>query len=330
MYGGNRKLTKPYRKHLKSYNDLVTPYEATRTGFIEIALEKNRKATPFIEEAKALRILARKAKQPEELVSIPQIQSSLLTAAGLSDKALTHLTERYKNEAVNNLIENFLKPAGKKFADELVYRFLLTRGDTLGGMMRNIAGALGERKFVRSLITMLSLLKIDYFWLHNKSQTWIANSPDDADIEKILKGVSWQNEQGNRVLLFNTTVPNVGKNVDLCLLNCQHDNLGHRCDKKKEIIAVPTLYLALGELKGGVDPAGADEHWKTANTALERIRSAFSGDSLNPYTFFVGAAIENAMANEIFNQLRQNTLTNAANLTDEKQLFSLCEWLINI
>ncbi len=26
--------------------------------------------------------------------------------------------------------------------------------------------------------------------------------------------------------------------------------------------------LMLGELKGGIDPAGADEHWKTANTVL--------------------------------------------------------------
>ena len=30
-----------------------------------------------------------------------------------------------------------------------------------------------------------------------------------------------------------------------------------------------------GELKGGIDPAGADEHWKTGNSALVRIRKAF-------------------------------------------------------
>lgn len=323
-------MKRPYREHLKSYNDLVTSYEATRTGFIEIALEKNRKATPFIEEAKALRVLARKAKCPEDLHKIPQIQNSLLTAAGLSDKALTHLEKRHKEEAISNLVENFLVPAGKKFVDELVYRFLLTRGDTLGGMMRNIAGTLGERKFIRNLIALLSLQKIEYMWFHNKSLSWIPTSIDDTDIERVLKGISWQNKHGNRVLLFNTTVPNVGKNVDLCLLNCQHNDLGDRYSKKKAIISSPELFVALGELKGGIDPAGADEHWKTANSALGRIRKAFSKERLKPCLFFTGAAIEKSMAEEIFDQLRQNALTNAANLTNEEQVCSLCEWLISI
>ena len=47
----------PYRQHLSNFEDLITPYESTRAGFIELALEKNIKASPFIEEAKALRIL---------------------------------------------------------------------------------------------------------------------------------------------------------------------------------------------------------------------------------------------------------------------------------
>ncbi|MBN1795428.1 MAG: hypothetical protein JW804_02030 [Sedimentisphaerales bacterium] len=37
-----------YKNHIKSYNDLITPYQATRAGFIEIALEKNRKAITLI------------------------------------------------------------------------------------------------------------------------------------------------------------------------------------------------------------------------------------------------------------------------------------------
>jgi hypothetical protein len=83
-------------------------------------------------------------------------------------------------------------------------------------------------------------------------------------------------------------------------------------------------------LKGRIDPAGADEHWKTANTALDRIRKAFSRSKMKPKTFFIGAAIENAMAKEIFSQLKRKTLTNAANLTNEKQVFSLCRWLVSV
>ena len=92
----------------------------------------------------------------------------------------------------------------------------------------------------------------------------------------------------------------------------------------------PALYIALGELKGGIDPAGADEHWKTARTSLSRIRDAFNGHELSPHLFFVGGAIENSMAEEIWNQLEDNTLGNAANLTDANQVASLCRWLCNL
>jgi len=318
-----------YKSHIKSSKDLITPYEATRAGFIEIALEKNRKASPFVEEARALRIIASEADEPADLLKLDKIYGSLLTASGLSDKALTHLAKKDQIKAAQNLIDNFLKPAGEKFVDELVYRFLLTRGDTLGGMMRNIAGVIGERKFARSIISMLSVQKTKYFWLNKDSKTWIANSLDDTDIENYLKGLSWRNKLGDRILLFNITVPNVKKNVDLCLLNCCYKDIESFSSSKK-VIASPEYYVALGELKGGIDPAGADEHWKTANMALDRIRKAFSKKKMKPNTFFVGAAIENAMSKEIFSQLKRRILTNAANLTNEKQVFSLCEWLINI
>jgi len=36
------------------------------------------------------------------------------------------------------------------------------------------------------------------------------------------------------------------------------------------------------------------------------------------------------MAKEIYNQLQANILTNAANLTNEEQVVSLCDWLLKI
>jgi type II restriction enzyme len=46
------------------------------------------------------------------------------------------------------------------------------------------------------------------------------------------------------------------------------------------------LAWAKGAKQGRIDPAGADEHWKTAHTALNRIREAFAKKKLKPYTFF--------------------------------------------
>jgi hypothetical protein len=84
--------------------------------------------------------------------------------------------------------------------------------------------------------------------------------------------------------------------------------------------------LSIGELKGGIDPAGADEHWKTANTALSRVRNVFNKLPL----MFIGAAIESAMSIEIFTQYQSGDLANCANLTSDEQLASLCEWLVGI
>lgn len=136
----------PYRDHLQSQADLVTTYEATRAGFVALALEKNRKAAPYVAEARALQLAATSARTPADLLNIEGIEAGLLTAAGLSDKALVHLLPQDRQEAVANLIKNFLEPADGKFIEELVFRFLLTRGDALGGSMRNVGGSAGAKK----------------------------------------------------------------------------------------------------------------------------------------------------------------------------------------
>lgn len=92
----------------------------------------------------------------------------------------------------------------------------------------------------------------------------------------------------------------------------------------------PTKAIMLGELKGRIVPAGTDEHWKTANTALERIRTSYSSVGHTVQTSFVGAAIEKAMANEIFDQLSNGTMTNAANLINNDQLVDYCNWIIEL
>ena len=318
----------PFNNHLKSHENLITPYEETRAGFISLALEKNRKATPFVEEAKALKVFASRANIPKDLLQMYEIQNSLLTAAGISDKAKNHLQEEDKQEAIKGLIGNFLEPSGKLFIDELVYRFLLTRGDSLGGRMRNIAGALGEWRFTRILISTCSISGIDFEYLDSKTKKWM-NSNSEPEIEKHVKGLHWLSNRNERTLIYNLTVPTVKKNVDLCLFDCSPNDIIFGSNKDSAHHK-PEKYLALGELKGGIDPAGADEHWKTANSALDRIRKAFSGKNCNPKTFFVGAAIENAMAKEIYHQLSNRTLSNGANLTNEDQVVSLCYWLIKI
>ena len=314
----------PYRRHLKSSDDLVTTYEATRAGFVALALEKNRRATPFVAEARALQEAASTATAPVDLLRIQDIEAGLLTAAGLSDKALEHLLPEDKTEAINGLIKNFLEPAGAKFVEELVFRFLLTRGDALGGAMRNIGGVLAQRRLTRAIISTLAIAGVRYRWQQAKSRNWVEMAEDDSEIELSLRGLSWQHQRKQRTIIYNLTVPLVKNNVDLCLFDLSPERLD------SANYANPASYLALGELKGGIDPAGADEHWKTARTALERIREAFSKAGHSPYTFFIGAAIEKKMASEVWDQLKRGTLANATNLNDENQIASVSRWLCQL
>lgn len=311
---------------IKSADDLITSRQDTRAGFIAMALEKNYMAVPYIEEAKALKALASQVKEPKDLLQLKSIRVGLLTASGLSDKSLNYFTDDDKILAIKILIEKFLEPAGENFIDELVYRYLLTKGDALGGRARNLAGSLGERKFLRSLISVFNISGINYKWKDNASHTWLDKPTDDTGIEKRIKAIYWKKKK-DRLMILNTNIPLVNKNVDVSILQSTIDEFKAG---KQSIIHQYNKYVALGELKGGFDPAGADEHWKTANTALNRIRTSFDNEKLKPQTFFVGAAIENAMAIEIFEQLNTGIMSNAANLTNDGQLTEICNWIIKL
>jgi len=312
--------------HIRTAVDLVTPYENTRAGFVRMALERNRRASPYVVEARDLNAQALKAKTPAELFKIAGIRAALLTAAGISDKAAGHIDEQGYDDAIAGLIQNYLEPAGQNFREELVYRFLLTRGDTLGGSMRNVVGALAQRRFTSMLLARLrnSGSAYAYRMAGSKTRKWQHDQALDAVAPENIKAVAWTNQNGSRVMSYNLTIPCVGKNVDMNLLDCKPD------DFSGAILTEPSRFLALGELKGGVDPAGADEHWKTANSALERIRNAFASQRTKPALFFVGAAIEQAMASEIWAQIGNGNLSNAANLSVDEHLSAICDWLVTI
>ena len=314
----------PYLRHLSSSTDLITEPEEIRAGFVALALERSRQATPFVAQARALKVAAEAAKRPNDLLNIEGIQTALLTAAGFSEKATKQTEQKDHTRAIQDFIEKFLEPAGTNFVEELVYRFLLTRGDSLGGSMRNAAGKLGERKLTRALISTLTIHETTYQWLDTRSKTWVSENRNNIDIELNLKALSWKKNNETRTLIYNRTIPLVRKNIDICLLCCTPDEIEHAIQE------TPERFIAFGELKAGIDPAGADEHWKTAQTALTRIRTAFASHNLSPNLFFIGAVIADSMATEIWNQLEDETLKNAANLTNPDQVAFLSNWLVDL
>lgn len=317
-----------FNKYIKKANDLVTSYEQTRAGFLKIALEKNRLGDPYIKNALAFKAMVADTTSPDDFLSIPAIRPFLLSASGLSDKSLNYLDEADRTKAIEELIKNFLKPAGPDYIEETIYRYLLIKGDAVGGSMRNRIGALGQERLIRCILSCMAVQDITYQWAENLSGKfpWREQTDNDLDIERRMKALFWKNPAGeDRLLAFNMNISTVRKNVDICLFATDANGF-----QNGKIAAQPTRALMMGELKGGIDPAGADEHWKTANTALERIRLTFRATGHPVQTSFVGAAIESAMAEEIYAQLRSGNLANAANLTNDEQPVEYCNWLLNL
>lgn len=313
-------------KFIKSPDSLVTTHEEIRSGFLSIALEKNLVGDPYVKNALAFKALASESKCAEDLLKIKEVRPFLATASGLSDKAISHLNENDCLLAIQELVDKFLKPAGEDYIDEATFRYLLIKGDAVGGTMRNRIGAMGQEKLLRAFFATMSVQNVKCDILHTATGNWETAQLDVVGIEKDVKAIKWSNANGDRIAIFNATVPTVKKNVDICLYsqNCQPINI-------PEILKCDDSAIMYGELKGGIDPAGADEHWKTANSALNRIRESY--DKIghpNIKTAFIGAAIEKAMAQEIYNQLKADTLTNAANLTKSEQLIEFCNWFISL
>jgi hypothetical protein len=291
--------------HVKSASDLVTSRQSTVSGFIAQASEKNAKAELYLSDARQLQSALSRSDSVHDLVSNVGLLDHLLAASGLSDKAKSWLKASEKKNSVEQLLRRVADSHPEDWRQEILYRFLLTRGDSLGGSMRNLTGASAGEALVHSIMEALQRISVQPKVTHS----------DTGKVQEL--------EWDGRLLLFDKKPRFFGKSIDAILLKTTD-----RCSQSREIIERRDRYIACGELKGGIDPAGADEHWKTANTALARIRDTFEKDKV--HLFFVGAAIEASMAEEIFTQCKDGRLSFAANSTVQKQLTSLSDWIVQL
>jgi len=81
------------------------------------------------------------------------------------------------------------------------------------------------------------------------------------------------------------------------------------------VVADRDMYWA-AELKGGADPAGSDEHWKTATKALDRILEATEQTGRSrPLLSFIATILVERVAFEAQDWIDQGKLTTVYNLT---------------
>jgi hypothetical protein len=293
--------------HITSASDLVTDHDSVRAGFLEQALAKTQRAEPFIAQAREFQAALAGVEGIDQLsaITVKSIQSALLAAAGFSDKAQMHLTAAELQAGLAEVLARIVETNPDDWRAELVFRFMLTKGDALGGSIRNLIGARAGIRLTQAVIDALERRGIQLL------ETRITRKGKIA-------ALIWP----DRRLLFDARPPGMDKNVDAILLDTRRFTPASR--PRYQLIDI----LACGELKGGIDPAGADEHWKTAGSAIERLRSRLHDHP--PRLFFVGAAIAPAMAKEIFDDLESGRLDFAANLTVPQQLADLADWLVSL
>ncbi len=310
----------PYIRNSKS---LVTSRDAMKAWQAAFDLYCEKQSTPYIEQGKALwSKLTLNTKRCDDILKMAELRPALLLAAGYSVKAQGNMDDGDKRSQLKEFVKRVLRPCGKKYIDEIVYRYLLALGEQLGGRMKNVIGTMAREKLSRKIIAQLRISGL-LFAVHGAKGKWIDGADCTPRDEEEAKAIKWQNGEYSRMLVHNANIPGVSKNVDIVVFNRTSDRVD--APGLAPILSDQKNYVVMGELKGGIDPAGADEHWKTARAALDRIRATFK----KTYIAFIGAAIEKAMADEIYTQLQSGLLDYAANLTNDNQLTAFCDWLVN-
>lgn len=285
--------------------DLVTTPEARIAGFTEQAQKKISISSGFDNEVAEFDRIFPSIHSIDDVWKNDKIKYFFLRACSLSQKSLNHISEIDQKKLVSGII-NFKRLADSMYRDELKRNYYLSCGDSLGGSMRNIVGQSAQEKLTNTIIQHLESSAIPFS----------TNTTNSGKISTITTN--------NRAYVFDKKPKTINNSIDLIVV---------KFDSKLGIVDIETRdkYIACGELKGGIDPAGADEHWKTAKTALDRIDKHFSSNgSKSPHLFFWGAAIENAMASEIFALLQSGWLTACANLTNSTQLDESIDMLIKL
>jgi hypothetical protein len=280
---------------------------------------------------------------PEMLVEHPALVIYYRNLAMLSRKVMTGLgmnTGNYENgiapslevaqrlsKYFNKIISEFVIISGVTPLRHLEI-VLSNIGDGLGGVSRNEVGRMASTQIMRYLLTDL----------HSIRQVHSIRFSLKGNLDNLEEGEEEQQQEDTGELLFtdDMNLPDVLENLERnrvkykemtlrngysLLLDRQlvwRDNQGgeHKigADLHSRTDAIDMIWA--GEIKGGADPAGSDEHWKTATKALQRIIDAARDTGRNqPQLSFLATILVDRVAVDAQQWINEGKLTSVYNLT---------------
>ena len=349
-----------WRALITSAKDLQTLRTSTRQGFIDQACEKSRRAIEIENRMHGFMLALENIRKIDNLFDLKDYWLELVAAASFSIKAWGYARSgETPDQQKARLRERFTKIYARcqnettdeesclaLFRERILFRSLLTQGESLGGSMRNWIGQVGAGSLVEALQNVLAergtieytkgSKKVHLIRWDNRLLLFDTKPTlhiKGGNVEITLSSSNEEEIETSQQLPLN--------NIDMILLNTSDipqvqtvwgESLPLSAEDlmqaERDLLKNPKYYLACGELKSGNDPAGGDEHWKTAWAAFDRIRNPSSiAKEFRPELFFIGRAIEAVMAANIFERLENGVFSFAANLSNPQQIEALAKWL---
>lgn len=287
-------------------NDLITHEQYVISGCKWQAKKKAELTTNVLKFSYDAKKILKKLEQEkdilENIISTPILFDFIIGATMLSQKSLQHFSKSEIKKYIKDNVD-LDRITEQNYLNELERYYLMSAGETIGGKIRNIIGKKGNDIFIEYIK--------NYFYINNINYEVIEKN---GNVQKIYTN--------KLVILFNKKPNFIGKSVDFMVLK-KYDDGSYNIEDHHQ-------YISVGELKSGIDPAGADEHWKTAATALKRIHQSFVKEGIDsPNIYFIGGAISKHMASEILQNIENDKLKYAANLNYQEQMENIIEHLLN-
>jgi hypothetical protein len=285
-------------------NELVTKEEHIIKGVMWQADQKRVLSKEIVTNSLEAKRKLRKIEDIEDIFNDNLLLDFVLASTMLSKKSIQHFPHSKLVSYLKTEID-FNRITEQNYLNELEKYYLQSAGESVGGKLRNIIGKKGNDIFVRYIEEYLNDNNIKY--------TLIIKNNNNIQLI----------ETNKFVILFNKKPNFIGKSVDFLVIK-KYENGNYDIEDHN-------MYISAGELKSGIDPAGADEHWKTARTALSRINKAFINQGIeSPNIFFIGGAISKHMSEEVIEQISDKKLAWAANLNNKKQMKQTIKELLKL
>lgn len=203
-------------------------------------------------------------------------------------------------------------------------------GDALGGVSRNEVGRYANAQVMRYLITHWHSLGIIKSIRYTLKRSFGIEKGEENQFREGPQILS-VNPQTDIIQFLNMADANRVKYQEILLQNGYQLLLDRQLtwqepsgsNRKKYRIGPDMISRSVvidmvwaGEIKGGADPAGSDEHWKTATQALNRILGAAEKTGRpKPQLSFLATILVDRVSIEAQRWIDEGKLTSVYNLT---------------